>query len=165
MKFEVRTFQPEDGPQAYSLLIASVFALGQESYTEAQLTAWTSRITAEKLTNRLKHCSSFVAWAKQSKTEQSMAGFASVDLEDEELDYLYVAPEFARKGVSRLLCDHVEATAISHGLRMLGLTASLNALPVYLKLGYAVMSPFSKTIDGVAVPCLRMAKELSLNQG
>lgn len=93
-----------------------------------------------------------------------MAGFVSVDLDDEELDYLYVSPEFARKGVSRLLCAHAEAVAISHGLRMLGLTASLNALPVYKKLGYAVMSPFSKTIDGVAIPCLRMAKELADHQ-
>jgi putative acetyltransferase len=96
--------------------------------------------------------------------DDRVIGFSSLDVHQGELDYLYVDPEFAGQGIARRLTARVEREAVRNGLEDLALTASINALPAYERLGYHRVSNFEKTIRGVPIPCVRMTKHLGGNR-
>ena len=96
-----------------------------------------------------------------AEVENRIIGFVSLDSNHSELDFLYVHPDFARQGLGRQLCQEIECEAKRCGVNTLELTASLNAVRAYERLGYRKTCDMVKTIDGVAVPCVRMSKRLS----
>jgi len=110
---------------------------------------------AKRLETRLLSTVTFVA-----VVQGVIAGFGALDIGHAELDFLYVHPDFTRQGVGRKLAETVEARARAEGLKRLELTASLNALVAYERLGYVRVRDMVKTIDRVPVRCIRMAKEL-----
>jgi putative acetyltransferase len=88
--------------------VRSAHALGAETYTPAQLEAWTSRINPTRLEARLLSTVSFAA-----EEDGRLIGFASLDPEQAELDFLYVHPHYARRGIGRVLTEEVEREAES----------------------------------------------------
>jgi GNAT superfamily N-acetyltransferase len=74
---------------------------------------------------------------------------------------MYTHPDFARRGIGRLVLSLCEAAAAREGFRTLELVATVAGEPLYLACGYAVVErlevPASK---GVTVPCARMIKRL-----
>ena len=68
---------------------------------------------------------------------------------------MYTAPEFARRGVGRLVLSLCEAAAAADGFSRAELAATLAGVPLYTACGYQVVA----TIEA-AVPLVRMRKKL-----
>jgi len=72
---------------------------------------------------------------------------------------MYTHPDFARRGIGRLVLSLCEAAARAEGFRSLELVATVAGEPLYLACGFSVIErndvPTSK---GVTVPCARMTK-------
>jgi GNAT superfamily N-acetyltransferase len=75
---------------------------------------------------------------------------------------MYTAPEFARRGVGRLILSLCEEAAGTAGFSRVELAATLAGEPLYRACGYRVMERMeSDTPQGVRVPLLRMCKTLA----
>lgn len=74
---------------------------------------------------------------------------------------MYTHPDFARRGVGRLVLALAEQDAAGAGFRRAELAATLAGAPLYRACGWSVIEPFeSAPIDGVRVPLVRMGKSL-----
>ena len=74
---------------------------------------------------------------------------------------MYTHPDFARRGVGRLVLSLCEAAARAEGFHRVELAATLAGEPLYAACGYAAVERFSDDRGGVAVPLVRMAKAIS----
>lgn len=74
---------------------------------------------------------------------------------------MYTDPEFARRGVGRLVLRLCETAARNEGFRTVELVATVAGELLYTSCGYAVIERIDvPTSRGVAVPCARMVKGL-----
>ncbi|HEV2594179.1 MAG TPA: GNAT family N-acetyltransferase [Sphingomicrobium sp.] len=74
---------------------------------------------------------------------------------------MYTDPDFARRGVGRLVLQLCEAAALKSGFRSATLMATMAGIPLYTKCGYVQVQPEEALVDGVVVPLVRMEKRLS----
>lgn len=74
---------------------------------------------------------------------------------------MYTNPDFARRGVGRMLLALCEDTARAAGFGRVELMATMAGVPLYRAAGYvAVAETQAPEIDGVTVPLLLMGKTL-----
>jgi GNAT superfamily N-acetyltransferase len=73
---------------------------------------------------------------------------------------MYTDPEFARRGVGRLIIRLCEEAAMRAGFRSATMMATMAGVPLYAACGYAEVEPVSASADGVEVPLVRMEKQL-----
>lgn len=75
---------------------------------------------------------------------------------------MYTDPDFARRGVGRLILDLCEAAARGAGFRRAELMGTAAGVPLYEACGYRALGPLElHRIDGVDLPLLRMEKSLN----
>jgi GNAT superfamily N-acetyltransferase len=75
---------------------------------------------------------------------------------------MYTAPEFARRGVGRLILSLCEAAARDAGFARVELAATLAGEPLYRACGYVLLERMeSDTPQGLRIPLLRMGKTLA----
>lgn len=76
---------------------------------------------------------------------------------------MFVAPEFARQGVGRLLLEASISAAAAHGFTQLELVATLPGVPLYRAHGFREAAQEIVTLpDGVEFPCVRMTRSVAL---
>jgi GNAT superfamily N-acetyltransferase len=74
---------------------------------------------------------------------------------------MYTSPDFARRGVGRLIIATCEAAAAAEGFAACEMAATLAGEPLYRACGYEVIEPFDGvSASGVRVPLKRMGKKL-----
>ncbi len=73
---------------------------------------------------------------------------------------MYTAPDFARRGVGRLILGLCEEAARGEGFRSAEMAATLAGVPLYTACGYRPIEAFEAVHDGVSVPLVRMGKRL-----
>ncbi len=75
---------------------------------------------------------------------------------------MYTRPDFARRGVGRLILSLCEAAARAEGFTRAELAGTLSGEPLYAACGYQVIERFiaPQTLDGIQVPLVRMGKTL-----
>jgi GNAT superfamily N-acetyltransferase len=72
---------------------------------------------------------------------------------------MYTDPDFARRGIGRMVLGLCEAAARDAGFARVEMMATMAGEPLYRACGYLpVETVFSDPIDGVQVPLLRMEK-------
>lgn len=74
---------------------------------------------------------------------------------------MYTHPDFARRGVGRMILTACENAARAEGFRVLELAGTLSGQPLYLAAGYSTIERFEDDRGGVSVPLLRMQKALA----
>jgi GNAT superfamily N-acetyltransferase len=75
---------------------------------------------------------------------------------------MYTHPQFARRGVGRLILEVCEAAAAAEGFARCELAATLAGEPLYLACGYRLIERFAaKTSLDIDVPLARMGKALT----
>jgi GNAT superfamily N-acetyltransferase len=75
---------------------------------------------------------------------------------------MYTDPEFARRGVGRLVLKLCEAAAVEAGFSRATMMATMAGVPLYEACGYAPVEGVQEAVvDGVGVPLVRMEKRLS----
>ncbi len=73
---------------------------------------------------------------------------------------MYTHPDYARRGVGRLILATCEAAAAATGFRSVELMATLSGEPLYRACGYSVISPAEERVGEYVVPLRRMGKRL-----
>jgi GNAT superfamily N-acetyltransferase len=73
---------------------------------------------------------------------------------------MYTAPEFARRGVGRLVLSLCERAAAAEGFTRVELAGTLSGEPLYTACGYTVIERFLEQRGGVPVPLVRMGKQI-----
>jgi GNAT superfamily N-acetyltransferase len=75
---------------------------------------------------------------------------------------MYTAPEFARRGVGRLILGLCERAAAREGFSRMELAATLAGEPLYRACGYGVMERMiADTPPGLRIPLARMGKRIA----
>lgn len=79
---------------------------------------------------------------------------------------MYTHPDFARRGVGRLVLSLCEAAAAREGFRSLELVATVAGEPLYLACGYVLVERIDvSTSKGVTVPLARMTRSIARQEG
>lgn len=73
---------------------------------------------------------------------------------------MYTHPDFARRGVGRLILDLCESAARSEGFTRVELMATMAGVPLYRACGYQPIENVMDERGGEPVPLLRMRKRL-----
>lgn len=73
---------------------------------------------------------------------------------------MYTHPDFARRGVGRLILDLCEAAARAEGFRRVELMATLSGRALYSQCGYQDIEAIEDARGGAAVPLVRMGKAI-----
>lgn len=74
---------------------------------------------------------------------------------------MYTHPDFARRGIGRMVLRLCEAAAAQAGFARVELVATMSGLPLYRACGYADVESFDQPTDaGTRVPLMRMEKPL-----
>ncbi|RKF19228.1 N-acetyltransferase [Altericroceibacterium spongiae] len=74
---------------------------------------------------------------------------------------MYTHPDFARRGVGRLILDLCEEAAMAEGFTRAEMMATMSGQPLYEACGYREIEKVEHEVDGVTVPLLRMGKNLT----
>jgi GNAT superfamily N-acetyltransferase len=75
---------------------------------------------------------------------------------------MYTHPDFARRGIGRLVLSLCEAAAAHEGFRSLELVATVAGEPLYSAYGFSVIERIEvPTSKAVTVPCARMSKRVA----
>jgi putative acetyltransferase len=127
----LRPYLPADARRCAEIFRASIEELAAEDYDAEQREAWASRADDEGAFGaRLSAALTLLA-----VIDQQIAGFASLK-GGEEIDMLFVAPEFARQGVGRTLIEALTKLGKARGARRLTTEASEVAKPLFESLGF-----------------------------
>ena len=73
---------------------------------------------------------------------------------------MYTHPDFTRRGVGRLILSLCERAAAAEGFTRLELMSTLAGAPLYSAAGFEPVEHLEDASGGVAVPLIRMAKEI-----
>jgi GNAT superfamily N-acetyltransferase len=74
---------------------------------------------------------------------------------------MYTHPDFARRGIGRLVLSLCEAAAEREGFRSLELVATVAGEPLYAACGFSIVERIEvPTSKAVTVPCARMTKRI-----
>jgi len=74
---------------------------------------------------------------------------------------MYTHPDFARRGVGRLILQLCEAAAAAEGFRRVELMATLSGRALYSQCGYEDIEAIEDARGGAAVPLVRMGKPIA----
>ena len=73
---------------------------------------------------------------------------------------MYTDPDYVRQGVGRLILEVCEKTAAENGFGSVELMATLSGAPLYTACGYAPVDRVEAVANGIAIPMVRMRKQL-----
>jgi putative acetyltransferase len=127
----LRPYLPADARRCAEIFRSSINELATDDYDEEQREAWASRADDEQAFGaRLKDALTLLA-----VIDGAVAGFASLK-GAEEIDMLFVDPEFARQGVGRTLVDALTKLAQARAAKSLTVEASDVARPLFERQGF-----------------------------
>lgn len=78
---------------------------------------------------------------------------------------MYTHPEFARRGVGRLVLETCEAAAAAQGFTTLELMSSRSGRPLYESFGFQPVEEVQDASGGAPVPLTRMRKPITAKTG
>ncbi|MBI1340264.1 GNAT family N-acetyltransferase [bacterium] len=94
-------------------------------------------------------------------TSQRNAALLDIAKDAARIRAMYTHPDFARRGVGRMVLDLCEAAARAAGFARVELMATMSGEPLYLACGYtAIERIIAASANGVDVPGVRMGKAL-----
>jgi GNAT superfamily N-acetyltransferase len=94
-------------------------------------------------------------------TAQRDAALLDMSKDAARIRAMYTHPDFARRGVGRLILDLCEAAAREAGFKSVELMATMSGEPLYRACGYHdIQRITAASKDGVDVPGVRMGKAL-----
>jgi putative acetyltransferase len=127
----LRPYLPADARRCAEIFRSSIDELAADDYDEDQREAWASRADDEQAFGaRLGEALTLLALI-----EGAVAGFASLKGAD-QIDMLFVDPEFARQGAGRALIEALTKLAQARGAKLLTVEASDVAKPLFERQGF-----------------------------
>jgi len=154
----VRTYFDIDAEEMHTLFIASIRDLASADYTAEQINAWADRAPSADVWRELA-ADGRKTWIAEAEGYR-MAGFISLEA-DGHIDHLFVAPDFARRGIASRLLNHLEHHARLVKIPCLFTEASEVARPIFERQGFAVIERRDFELGGVAIHNYAMEKSLA----
>lgn len=153
---ELREATIDDVVQIETIHRSAIETVCATAYSPDQVSAWTEMLARERYVALLERCGSLVAVEKGR-----ILGFCFYNLEEGELNALYIDPSSARRGVGARLLQEVERRGTSAGVPLLRLKATLNSVTFYEHCGYRKIGPaVHRLANGRELPCVQMSKRL-----
>jgi GNAT superfamily N-acetyltransferase len=87
-------------------------------------------------------------WSRLVPGYEAMVGGNALDLGDATIRSVFVDPAAARRGIGSAIMARAERDAARHGIRRLGLTATLSGVPLYRRLGYRPVAEVAVDLGG-----------------
>src|SRR5271166_5930969 len=151
----LRPYVPADAKRCAEIFRASIEELTGEDYDADQREAWASRADdQDAFAARLAGALTLVA-----VIDGAVTGFASLKGGD-EIDMLYVCPEFARRGAGGALVEALAKLASARGAKRLTAEASEAARPLFHRHGFAADSRNVVRVGGEWLANTTMTKAL-----
>lgn len=88
------------------------------------------------------------------------AALLDPEIEPARVRAMYTHPDFARRGVGRLILQLCEDSARAEGFRRLELMATLSGRELYAACGYEPIETIEDSRGGAPVPLIRMGKAI-----
>ena len=163
----------EDSGRLYQIHTSAIKELCSSHYAEKEIALWAGKQKQETYVPFLQNGDIIVA-----KKDGMVVGFIhhiknSQEVHTNELSTkecsndevtvkgLFIDPNFVRKGVGKLLLKQVEAIALENGVAIMKVSASLNSLPFYSKMGFQeVERNMHQIMCACSVECVGMVKHL-----
>jgi putative acetyltransferase len=148
---------PDDAAEITRVHRASILVLGREVYSPAEVESWAVGLAPERYVEAMREGGE--AFIVAAVADGDLAGFCS--FRDDEVKGLYVAPEWARRGVGSALLREAEATIAAAGHPRIRIVASLSGQAFYERHGYRVIERRDWTSrGGLVMAALAMEKAL-----
>ena len=156
MNVTLRQATDDDRPGICTVHVRAIRETCSRSYSPEQVSVWADLLSPDSYSGVLKERVLVVA-----TDEGAVVGFGQLNPNTGEVDAVYVLPDRQGEGIGRLLLVDLEARARARGIRMLELSATLNAVPFYAQAGYTRRHvAVHRLPTGVELECIRMDKEL-----
>jgi GNAT superfamily N-acetyltransferase len=175
--FDVRVAMEADVPALRSLIAASVRGLSAGYYTPDQAESALvhvfgpdTQLIADETYYAIETAGELVAAGGWSHRRTLYGGDQTKSGDDPMLDpateparirAFFVHPNWARRGLGRLLFDTCREAAAAAGFRQLTLVATLPGVPLYEALGFQPGEAFAVPMaDGLELPVVRMTRAI-----
>jgi putative acetyltransferase len=142
----------------HRLKIAAIHCDWPNCYSKQEIEAWCKQLGPDDLQNTFAGRETFVAEA-----DGYVVAFGQLDRNRSNVDALYVAPSQMYRGLGTKLLCRLEEAAMASGLSQLQLSASLSAVPFYLRCGYKPNGTRTFTlVGGGELLAMHMVKTMPL---
>ncbi len=145
----IRLATQEDVEQIIQVQLKSLQVIAARDYSSHELNA----LLQSKQSPRSRFELIYVA-----ELGEQIVGFAALDKVTNHLAGLFVDPEYTRMGIGTKLLQTIENEAQRSGIKVLWICSSLTGHAFYLANNYQEMNDFNISVDGVAIPCIRLRK-------
>jgi putative acetyltransferase len=125
-----------DAKRLFELRRRSIVALAPKAMSVPQAKNWAENLTITAMERKLRE---FEIWVVEQ--DDAVVGWGAIA--GDRLEGLYVAPEFAGRGIGTELLGVLERLLRERGVLALRAEASANAEGFYLRLGYEPIGPVS----------------------
>ncbi|MBB5320298.1 GNAT family N-acetyltransferase [Marinobacter oulmenensis] len=151
----IRRYRIQDLSPLVRLFTESVHQLAATAYDETQRFAWASRTPhLDTWRQRLDSLETLVA-----EEGSHLAGFISYE-PDGNIDLVFTAPNYARRGVASALYREAEQDLAARGVSELRTEASVVARPFFERHGFEVVDEQQVTLRGAMFLRYAMRKQL-----
>jgi putative acetyltransferase len=145
----IRAATPADAAAILRVHRQSILGLGIGTYSRAEAESWAAGLTAERYVQAMNGGGETFIVAVAAGSD--LAGFCS--FKDDSVIGLYVAPEWARRGIGSALLQRAEAVIAGAGHRRICLDAALSGQAFYERHGYRVTERRGgETRGGLVIP-------------
>ena len=151
----IRPYRASDCDTVLDIFNRSIREVACRDYSPAQVAAWAHE-DRDMAAFAAKHASRPIFIAE---VDGAAAGFSDLAT-DGLIDFLFVHPDFQRRGVGRALLAHVEALARRQAMARLYAEVSITARPLFEACGFGVRAIQSVEHHGQAFTNYRMEKRL-----
>lgn len=156
----IRRARQEDCQSIVRVHSAAVTGIRTTLYTPEEIQSWAIPKKPESYQDAIRSKEFFVA-----EEDGVVMGFGVLNQESAEVEAVYVSPEAGRRGVGLGLLQKLDERARSHGLAVLRLYASLNAVPFYKRAGYVAREQSKYRLStGVEIACVPMVKTIDQSE-
>lgn len=153
----LRQASVDDLPLLWELRTRAVAEACAAHYSEAVLDVWIASPPPDSLRGLFADGDGVVAIEGDT-----MLGYAVWNAASGEVDGLFVEPAQHGRGIGAMLMHAIETLARDAGCERLVLSASLNAVPFYLRAGFvAVREEMYPHRSGIGIPSVFMEKQLA----
>ncbi|UCG11338.1 MAG: GNAT family N-acetyltransferase [Deltaproteobacteria bacterium] len=152
----IRRAKGEDTDSVWRVHTQAIEEICQSHYTPDEVRAWSRLLKPERYERAIGGESFLVA-----EEGDVIVGFGYLDQHLGRVEALYVSPKYTGRGIGKKILQTLEGIARNTGLKLLHLSATLNAISFYERAGYKSQNHSKHLLPSGLVNTLSMAKDLS----
>lgn len=155
MKINLRPATLDDLSILQSLFVKAILRACKNDYGAEQLQVWIASVENDQRWKDAISNQYFLV----AEADKTIAGFGSLE-ENNYVDFMYVHPDYHRKGVAQGIYKALEKEAVLQGSSLLTSNVSITARPFFLAQGFEVIKENRNQVRGIEIINYQMKKDL-----